>query len=124
MPRRVDRPQDDLADVDLRAVDERLVLVRSLGVDVDPHGEPVLECEASMPGHMVGVRVRLEHADELDLVPLCSVEILLDGVGGIDDHRRARLLVADEVGGAPEILVDKLPEQHDDDASNRCGYRS
>jgi hypothetical protein len=32
------------------------------------------------------------------------------------------VLVADEVGGAPEILVDELPEQHEGDASNSCGY--
>jgi hypothetical protein len=98
------------------------VLVRDLGGDVDAHRKPVLEREAPVPGHVVGVRVRLEHAHELDLVPLRSVEVLLDRIGGIDDDRRTCVLVADEVGGAPEILVDELPEQHEGDASNSCGY--
>jgi hypothetical protein len=34
------------------------------------------------------------------------------------------VLVADEVRGAPEIVVDELLEQHPADATNHCGYIS
>ena len=68
--RRVDRPQDDLADLDLRPVVERLVRERRAGVAVDADRDAVLERETSVAGDVVGVRVRLEDADEPDVAAL------------------------------------------------------
>jgi hypothetical protein len=31
------------------------------------------------------------------------------------------VLVTDDVGATSEVVVDELLEEHDDDASNRCG---
>ena len=74
--------------------------------------QAVLEREPPVPGDVVGVRVRLEDAHDPHVVPRRLLEVLLDRVGGVDDDRLARVLVTDEVGGAAEIVVDELPEQH------------
>jgi hypothetical protein len=68
--------------------------------------------------------VRLEHAGEPDAVPLAFVEVLLDRIRGIDDRRNSGVLVADEVRGTPEAVVDELLEEHDCDATSGCGYIS
>jgi len=77
-----------------------------------------------VPRDMVGVRVRLESLRQLDSVSPALIQKLLDRVGRIDDDRDAGVLVADQVGGTPEVVVDELLEQHDYDASNGCGYIS
>jgi sulfide:quinone oxidoreductase len=61
---------------------------------------------------MVGVRVRLQHADDPDSLRLRGVEVLLDRERRIDDDCFACFGVADEVRAAAEILVDELPENH------------
>jgi hypothetical protein len=73
---------------------------------------------------VIGVCVRLEDADEVDLVALRRLQIGLDRVRRVDDHCDPRLLVADQVRSAPEIVVDELSEEHDGDGSNVCGYIS
>ena len=78
---------------------------------MDVHRQPVLEREAPVPGDVVGVRVRLEHARDPHVPLLGLLEVLLDRVRGIDDHRLARGLVADQVGRAAEIVVDELRER-------------
>src|SRR5207245_1369945 len=52
--------------------------------------------------------------DDPDAEPLRLGQVGLDRVRRIDEHRLARLLVAEEVGRAPEVLVDELPEEHCD----------
>ena len=71
----------------------------------------VLEREPAVPGHMVGVRVGLEHALEADTFPCGGCEQLLDCERRVDDDRHARLRVADEVRRAAEIFVHELPEE-------------
>ena len=88
------------------------------------HRHAVLEREPPVARDVVGVRVRLEHADEPDVVALARIQILLDRVGGIDDDGDACVLVTDEVRAAAEVVVDELLEEHGTDASNRCGYIS
>src|SRR5581483_268857 len=61
---------------------------------------------------MVGVRVRLEHAHELHAAPLAFLEVLLDRERRVDDRGDMRMLVADEIRRAAEIVVDELREQH------------
>ena len=64
----MDRADDDVTELDLRPVVERLVVEGRLRERVDTHRDPVLEREPPVPGDMVGVRVRLEHADEAHAV--------------------------------------------------------
>ncbi len=63
VPGRVDRANDDVADLDLRPVLERLVLEGRARDRVDAHGNAVLEREPSVARDVVGVRVRLEDAE-------------------------------------------------------------
>ena len=78
--------------------------------DVD--AAAVVECKAAVPGEVVGVRVRLEHAREPDFLVRGLVEVLLDRVRGIDDHGFTGVLVADQVRRAAEAVVDELAEDH------------
>jgi hypothetical protein len=108
----MDRPQDDLADLDLRPVVERLVRERRPCVAVNANREAVLERETSVAGDVIGVRVRLEDAHEPDLAAFRLRQYRLDVVGRVDDDRDALLLVADEVAGATQIVVQELLEEH------------
>jgi hypothetical protein len=73
----------------------------------------VVEGETAVSREVVGVRVRLEHADQADAVPLRLGKVLLHCVRGIDDRRDAFVLVADQVRGTSEPVVDELPEDHE-----------
>jgi hypothetical protein len=110
---RVDRPEQNLADLYLRPVLERLMRERGVGVPVDADRHPVLEREAAVAGDVVSVRVRLEHADEAHAPSLGLRQHRLDRVRRVDDDGDAGLLVPDEVGGAAQIVVQELLEQHE-----------
>ena len=97
VPRRVQHAHDDIAELDLLAVGERLVRERGFRGCVHAHGDAVLEREAAVAGDVVGVRVRLEHGDELEPAAGALIQILLDRVGRIDDDGHSGVLVADEV---------------------------
>ena len=79
------------------------------------HGDRqvVLERQAAVARDVVGMGVRLEDAHEARLLLLRLAEVLLDCVGRVDDDRRPRGLVADQVGRAAEIVVDELAEEHE-----------
>ena len=72
----------------------------------------MLEREAAVAGDVVGVVVRLEHAHDPHARLLGRLEVALDRVGGVDDHRLAGRLVPDQVGGAAEIVVHELLKEH------------
>ena len=110
--RRVDAAQHDFAEQDLVAVLERVVRKLGAGSGVDRDREPVLERESPVPREVVRVRVRLEHTHDANVAARRLLEVLLDRVGGIHDDRLAGSFVADEVGGAPERIVDELREDH------------
>ena len=122
VPGRVDRADDDVAELDLRAVVQRLVLEGSACGLVDVDGQAVLEGEAPVAGDVIGVRMRLENADQVDRPQLALLEVLLDRERGIDHDRDALVLVADEIRRTPEIVVDELREEHVSDASTGRGY--
>jgi hypothetical protein len=61
---------------------------------------------------VISVGVRLEDAHETRLLLVRLGEVLLDYVGRVDDDRRPRGLIADQVGRAAEIVVDELAEEH------------
>ncbi len=102
------------AHLDDLAVLERLELERRLGERMDGDGQAVLEREASVPRHVVGVCVGLEHALDPNPCLARSLDDRLDLQRRIDDHRDPCVGVADQVAGAAEILVHELPkEQHE-----------
>src|SRR5262249_50851735 len=112
VPRCVDAPDDDRAECDLVAVRERVVRVLGSGSAVDGDRYIVLQREPPVPGDVIGVGVRLENAPDANPVLLGGREVGLDRVRGVDQKGLARLLVADEIGGTAEVLVDELAEQH------------
>ena len=71
----------------------------------------MLEREPAVPGHMIGVRVSLEHALDADALLCGGREQFLDRERWVDDDRHARLSVADEVRRAAEVFVHELPEE-------------
>ena len=104
---------DDRADLDLRAVLERVVrdTPRSAAAWIE-HRHAVLEREPAVTRDVVGVRVRLEHARR------AAPRRARPPPGTARSRRPGRrrrdsgLLVADEVRRAAEIVVDELLEQH------------
>ena len=87
-------------------------------------GQAVLEREPAVARDVVGVRVRLDHADDPDAAPLGLGEQRLDRVRRVDDHGDAGVFVADEVARAAEIVVQELVEDHGADGSTAPRYRS
>ena len=65
-----------------------------------------------MPGDVVGVVVGLEDVGDADPEVARQLEVLVDLEARIDHRGDARLLVADEVRGTPEIVVNQLSEDH------------
>ena len=110
--RRVDAAKKNVAKRDLRAIGHRIVRVLGVGCRMDAHWDPVLEREAPVPGEVIGVRVRLDRADDADVALRGFGEVLLDREGRIDDDRVTGTGIADEVGGAAERVVDELREDH------------
>ncbi len=78
---------------------------------MDRDRQVVLECEASVTGDMVGMRMGLEHALHPNAVRGCALEVLLDPERGVDDDGHARGGVADQIRGTAQILVHELPEE-------------
>ncbi len=110
--RRVDAAKKNVAERDLRAIGHRVVRVLGVGCRMDAHRDPVLEREPPVSGEVVGVRVRLDRADDADVALRGFGEVLLDREGRIDDDRVTGTGIADEVGGAAERVVDELREDH------------
>jgi methionine-rich copper-binding protein CopC len=113
MPGGVDRAHDDVADGDLHSVLKRLVPERHARRSVNVHGDAVLEREPTVPGDMIGVRVRLDDRRQLDAPPQALIQVLVDRVGRIDDDGGSGMLVADQVGSTPEVVIDELLEEHE-----------
>ena len=112
VPGRVERPDQEVADLELEAVIDRDVLVLGLGLAVDVDRGAGRRGESSVTGYVVGVVVGLEHVLDRDAEVARELEVLVDLELRIDDSSLARALVADEVGGAAEVVVDDLTEDH------------
>ena len=111
--RRVDRPQHDSADLDLGPVLEGVECVLGLRLGMDRDRDAVVECEAPVAGEVIGVRVRLDRPRDPEARALRGRQHRFDRVGWIDNGGEARVLVADEIGRAAEIVVQKLLEVHE-----------
>ena len=116
---RVDDADRDRPHRDLGAVLQRLEVVLRLRGRVDRHRDTVLERESAVAGHVVRVRVRLEHTLEPHPFPLGRFEILLDREGRIDHDCLAGGVVADQVGGTAKIVVDELAKKHETEPNKR-----
>ena len=112
VPGCVDAAERHAPDDDLRSVGERLARVLGLRERVDTHGDAVVEREPPVTRDVVGVRVRLERPHDPRLEALGLGENRLDREMRVDDHDLSRLLAADEVRGAPEVVVEDLREEH------------
>ena len=100
------------ADLDILSVLDGIEWKGRLGEGMNAHRRAVLERQSAVPGDVVGMRVRLEHAHDPHACPFGLLEVELDRVSGIYEHRVAGFLVADQIGRAAEIIVHKLSEQH------------
>ena len=78
----------------------------------------MLEREPPVPGDVIGVGVGLEHAHDADARFVSRFEVLLDRVRRVDQEGLPLAGVADQVGGAAEIVVDELAEQHTPEANS------
>jgi hypothetical protein len=123
--RGMDAAQYDLTERDLVPVLERIVRVLGAGSVMDADRDSVLEGETPVAREMIGVRVGLDRPHESNFAALRLLQVLLDRVGRIDDDGLTGALVADEVGGTAERIVDELREDHDAaDRSTGCRYFS
>ena len=68
--------------------------------------------QPSVPGDVIGVLVRLQHVVDRDRAVAGQLEVLVDLEARIDDRGDAGALVADQVGGAAEVVVGDLPKDH------------
>ena len=73
--------------------------------------------EAAVARDVVGVVVGLEHVLDPDAVQAAEPQVGLDRPLRVDHRGDARAGVADQVGGAAQVLVQDLAEEH------RCQLR-
>ena len=109
---RVQRPHDDVAELQLPAVVEGLVLVVGLGQPVHVDRRARGGRQAPMAGDVVGVVVRLEDVLDADVHVPREAQVLVDLEAGIDDGGRSGAAVADEVRRAAEVVMGDLAKDH------------
>ena len=112
VPRRVQDLQGDLADLEDVAVGHRPGVIGHVrqGMGGDPGS--VAQGERPVPRDVVGVGMRLDHADQRGAVPAAGLEHLRDVERRIDDHGLAGLLAPHHVARAAEVPQDDLLEDH------------
>ena len=109
---RVHRLDLDLPEAQPPAVGERLVRVLGVGQLVDVDRRARRPGEAAVSGDVVGVVVGLEHVLDPDAVQAAEPQVGLDRPLRVDHRRDARARVADQIGGAAQVLVQDLPKEH------------
>jgi hypothetical protein len=115
-----ERRQTNAAELDRLAVAKRGERVLSLGRSAEINGGAGPIAQFEMPGNEVRVKVREEDVRDPQTVLVGEGEVSIDVALGIDDRRRSRLLVADEVGRVREAIQIELVEDH---ARNAEGLR-
>ena len=112
VPGRVERPDRDAPELELPAVVERLVVVVGRGLPVDVDRGARRRGEPAVARHVVGVVVRLEDVLDVHAEEAGEPQVLVDVEPRIDHGGDARVLVADQVAGAAEVVMDELAEDH------------
>ena len=112
VPGRVQRAHAQGAERELPAVVERLVRVARARLAVDVDDRAGRGREAAVAGDVVGVGVGLEHVLDRHAEVAREAQVLVDVEPRIDDRGDPRVVVADQVGGAAEIVVGDLSEDH------------
>ena len=100
------------AERELPAVVERLVVVLGRGVAVDVDRRAGGRREPAVARDVVGVVVRLEDVLDAHAEVARQPQVLVDVELRVDHGRDARVLVADQVARAAEVVVDELAEDH------------
>jgi hypothetical protein len=124
MPWGVQGLDRDLAEDQLPAIGERLMREVDAGhlVNVD-HGARGPR-QAAVPRDVVRVGMGLENVLDADAVESAEAQVGVDVPLRVDDGGDAGRAVADQVGGAAQVLVDDLAEQHRGRLSCRtCGFQ-
>ena len=101
-----------LAERQRPAVGDRVVLVLGLGQLADVDRRPARPRQPAVPRDVVGVVVRLQHVLDPHPVQAGEVEVGVDVPLRVDHGGDAGPRVADQVGGATEVLVDDLAKEH------------
>jgi hypothetical protein len=112
MARRVQRAHGHVAERELPAVVERLVLVVHPRLAVDVDGRAGRRRQPPVARDVVGVVVRLEDVLDGNAHVAGQPQVLVDVEPGVDHRADPGALVADQVRGAAEVVVDDLTEQH------------
>ncbi len=109
----VDDAQADGPDPDLLSVAHRVVRIVDARFGVHADGDPVLECEPTVSGDVVGVCVRLDRPDDPHPAPLGLLQDRLDRERRVDDCRDRGVFVTHEITRTAQIVVQELVEDHD-----------
>ena len=112
MPRGVESTDDQLAERELPAVLEWLVVVFGRGIRVHVDDGPGGRRQAPVPRDVIRVVVRLEDVLDPHSEVADGTEVFVDVEARIDDGGHARVLVADQVARTAEVVVNELPEDH------------
>ena len=89
-----------------------LVRILRLGQLVDVDRRPGRAGEAAVAGDVIGVVVGLQHVLDSHSVQARQLQVGVDVPLWVDHGGDAGGRVADQIGGAAEILVDYLAEEH------------
>ena len=109
MSGRMDRPQDDLAQLELEAVGQRVVGVLRLGGRVNRDRDAVLEREPAVPGQVIGMRVGLDDADDLD-----------SALRRLREHRRSIAYGGSTIAATPASSSPTRYDAHPRSSSRNC----
>ena len=108
-----DRPNADRPDRQLPPVVDRVMRILGLGQPAHVDGRAGRGGEPPVPGDVIRVVVRLEDVRDPHPREPGERQVGLDIQARVDDRRLAGGVVADDVGGAAEIVVDELSEDHE-----------
>jgi hypothetical protein len=117
----VDRAHAQTAELEHEAVLERLVVVGGPGQRVHVDRRARGRRKAAVARDVVGVVVGLEDVLDVDVQVAGELEVLVDLEARVYDRGHAGVLVADQIRGAAEVVVDDLAEDHGGSISSRRG---
>jgi hypothetical protein len=100
------------AERELPAIVDGVVVVLGLRGPVDVDAGAGGGDQPSVAGDVVGVVVGLEHVLDADAEIAREAQILVDVQARVDDRRDARVLVADQLARAAQVVLRDLAKDH------------